>query len=325
MPDLDLQIRALIDSVPPVTAREAIDRSSARGGAPGRRSPSVRGPVAVAASVLLIAAAAGWVAASGEGQSHRHRNVAAAPIDAADVSDILTASSSAMASSGMAHVVQTTYQNGHLQSTDTGTVTFDGQNIDEHDVIASPGSNSFSVDDRLVDGQFYIYTAGPTGSVEWIHDTGSDSTTSMAFPDPRSFYAQIDSQADFEVVGTSTHNGTTLSELAARRPGAIASAALAPLAQGALTSFVMWVDPDDVVQQLTFASSSTFEACTFGPKDLEDKGGVKTVTTTPAQNRASARCGPQTTQQSATVTYSGLGGDETVVAPSHALDVVGHG
>jgi hypothetical protein len=139
-------------------------------------------------------------------------------------------------------------------------VTFSGQNIDEKITSAPepPGSSkSFTTDDRFVDGQFYIYTPGPGDVLEWLHDTDSaNDAASMQFPDPRTLYNAISPEAQFTVDGTTTMNGETVTHLVAGDPSAIDASALGNLAADAtLTSFEIWVDANDVVQQVASVSS----------------------------------------------------------------------
>jgi hypothetical protein len=349
MIDLEDQIRNLIDGASPVSAREAMQWGSNVGTA-ARVSPIGR------CSTLWIAgaAAAAVVVAGGTTLVVQARSTPRMPIapahavvlSAKDVSDITSDSNAAMASTGVAQLTDETEQGGIEQSKAVGIVTFAGQNIDEDETVTSylnvEKPESFGVDDREVDGQFYIYTPGPDDVTRWYHDTGSDGVQSMAFPDPRALYAQIQASADFEAVGTSTKNGETLTHLRAQDPAAISESSFASLTTGPLTSFDMWVDPAHVVQQLSFTSAQTQKACTLyiGSEQLKStlhKANFKKLVTTTkgtgdilwkvelGGNSAGPKCALQTTSQDVTVTFSGLGGNETVVVPPNAVDFVAKG
>jgi len=338
--DLAVQIRTLCDTAEPVTAAEAILRARRPEQAvAGRRTTRL---VAAIGAGLAIAACAmlAWSLSSSHGANH-HTLAAPRPriiLTAARLRRIATRSSAA-AASGTAQVTELTTQPGAPQSSQSVAVTFDGANIDEK--IASnsgpPGSaSSFTTDDRLVDGQFYIYTAGPKGVVEWLHDTnGADDVASMQFPDPRTLYAALGSAGDFEVLGTTTSDGTTLTHLRALDPSALETAPFGNLAQGSLTSLELWIDPNDIVQQMTFSSSATLKGCRFGfslskLKRLSSKLGAHHVTLPALHAAAKAagvqmNCGPQTTTSTVTVGFANLGAPESIPIPQGAVDFAGKG
>jgi hypothetical protein len=311
----------------------------------------------VAAAVVIAASTGGALLAAGSGSARPGPGTRVAIVlTAAEVHHIAASSVSAAASSGTAEVAETSSMNGTPQTDDEIAVTFDGSNIDEQITVnpEPPGSaRTFTTDDRLVDGQFYIYTPGPGDVLEWLHDTNStNDIASMQFPDPRTLYGALNPSANFEVTGTTTSNGTTLTHLVALDPAAIDISALGNLAQGALTSFQMTVNQDDVVQAMTFASSSTEHGCTFAiasGKSLANlkaglqKEGVKlreisgprgkklAVISTPAIRWAeqasgiTSTCGPQLTTSQVTVAFSSLGVPESVTAPRGAVDFAGKG
>jgi hypothetical protein len=369
--DLQDRLCALVESVAPVSAEEAIARA---GGPPPSvapvegRTPSSgvvgararrRGarPALVAASVLALAGAAtGLAVAAGStppgtpsagpptrGTTH---TPARTVLTAADVQAITSRSSAAAASSGTAQVTETSSQNGVPQDGYDLAVTFSGANIDEKitSVPEPPGSaDAFTTDDRLVDGQFYMYTPGPGDVLEWLHDTNSaDDVASMQFPDPRTLYGAISAGADFAVAGTATLDGTAVTRLVAGEPSAIDTAALGNLAEGAtVTSFVVWVGADDVVQQLSLATSQVNRVCALRPltaaqrkalllKDGETvtlpDGTTERVIAKPAiATLAGADCGPVTTVTHVTVTFADLGVPQSVTVPQGARNVAAEG
>jgi hypothetical protein len=370
--DLAEQIRDLVDVAPPVSVSEATTQNSTihftspgsvvtprASGSPASvhtgnfgeaRQPMMRRSTAwvsgVAAASLVLGGGAALVARQGSFSPTTHGKAPVVVVlSARDVSDITAESSAAMAATGMAQVTDIIDQAGAPQSEDSGTVTFSGQNIDENDSITSymkgQPPHTFGVDDREVGGQFYIYTPGPDDVTRWYHDTGSDNDQSMSFPDPRTLYSQIDADADFEVVGTSTLNGHTVTHLQARDAAAIPEASFTSLTSGPLTSFQMWVDRSNVVQRMSFSSAQTLRTCPFivgqgrtstskeiHIKDVLPKVPGKGATmweVEPANSSGTTTCGTQTSTQEVSVTFSGLGGDETVVAPPNAIDFVGKG
>ncbi|HUA96647.1 MAG TPA: hypothetical protein VMB82_14120, partial [Acidimicrobiales bacterium] len=355
MPDtLAAQLRALVEVAPPVTVPEIVARPASPPGAvrrphrPGRRRSAV--PAAVAATVLVASGAVAWAlgAAPWSARPGPARRPPQAPVvlTGAALAAIATTSTAASASSGTAVVHDVTTQNGATQSDDTVAVTFTGADIDERITVAPepPGSGAaFTTDDRLVGGQFYIYTPGPGDVPEWLHDVGGDSTASMAFPDPRTLYAALRPEARFVVVGTASVDGSTWSHLDTLDPGAIPASALGSLAQGTLTSFSLWVDGTGVVRAMTLTSAQTARGCTLaigaghlgavraalatGGKGstVEVAGRERVRVLAPGAVQAAsgdggvaASCGPQTTASLVTVAFAHLGAPETVVAPAGA-------
>lgn len=306
------------------------------------RTTSTVAASAVAASVLALSGVAvGWEAVHGSGHAvatgrrtapKMTTTVPKLTLTAMDVR-LIAARSVAAASTGTAEVTQTSSMNGEAQAGYTTAVTFSGQNIDEQitSVPEPPGSSkSFTTDDRYVDGQFYIYTPGPNDVAEWLHDTNSaGDAPAMQFPDPRTLYSAISPSAQFAADGTTTMNGETVTHLVADDPSAISDPALESLApQGTLTSFAIWVDREDVVQQIAFSTSSTGRVCQFKPlgsAGAQDRGSkTDNVLNAPA-GKATAACGSETTTTNTTITFADLGIPQSVTAPVGAVDFSGKG
>lgn len=347
--DLDVAIRDLFDGVEPVSAAEARARAL-RPSAPVTDTEPVplhRGHrrqrlVLSAAAALLIAGVIGAVV-SQAGSPGRPPQKIPMVLTATQVAAI-TSSSTSAATSGTATVTQRVEQNGAPLSDDQTAVTFSGSDLDEVITVnpEPPSSGKvFSTDDRYVDGQFYIHTPGPNDVPEWMHDADSaDDASSMQFPDPRTLYAALSPSAQFEVVGTSTANGITVTHLQASDPGAMPAGPLGNLAQGALTSFDLWVTPDNVVQQMAFSSSQDVQACSFhdggGNAVHHMAPGSKTSGSTapatdnvveinPGKPGSPATCGPQRITTSVTVGFANLGQPESITAPQGAVDFSGKG
>jgi len=361
--DLSTQIRALVDTAPPVSCAEALSRAGGQGatdapfagrsGQRPRHAGSHSAIAAVAASALVLAGAGGaWLAgAAGSSGSQRPsyrqvtnaRQPVAVMLTARELSDIRSDSSSAMASTGTAQVTDSTTDDGTAQSSESIAVTFDGANLDEQmavtDESSSGSQGTFTVDDRLVGSQFYLYTPGPDDVTRWYHDIGQDATSSMVFPDPRTLYSEISPSADFEVVGTTTENGVAITHMRALNPAAVEVPSLGGLADSTVTAFDLWVDQDDVVQSLAIDSSQVEQACVFNPAafpsrqalrnemaKLQQADKVRFWIAKPGSLLGEGlQCGPQTTADSVGVTFADIGSPESVVAPQGATDVVGLG
>jgi len=353
--DLSNQIRSLIDVAEQVSAHEVLERTRTTDTPINPMKVSARWrahrPLLVAASTIaLVGASLGWgLSAMHSGPNHRVARTTPPSrviLTATEVHRIASRSTDAAALSGTAQVTETSSQNGTPQSSNSVAVTFDGTNIDEK-ITVNPepagSAASFATDDRLVDGQFYIYTPGPGDVPEWLHDTNStNDASSMQFPDPRTLYAALSPNAEFEVVGTSGARGLTLTELRALDPAAIETGSLGNLAQGTLTAFEMTIDENDVVQQMTFASSATVHGCLFRlgaaerkelKAELEKEGvtGPIEAVSLPALHAAEnatgikPTCEVQTTTSQVTVDFANLGVPQSVVAPQGAVDFAGKG
>lgn len=356
--DLSEQIRELIDTVDPVTADEAIVLASSHQATlpelavaltvvPTARPPKWRrwGLAVTASAVAVAVALTAWLASASVRPGGTPTPALRAParrvlLSAQEVSDITAKSASAMADSGTAEASEVMTRNGAVQSDISAAVTFEGPNLDEKMAVSSPagavgGANAFTVDDRVVDGQFYIYTPGPDDVTRWYHDAGQDNDNSLTFPDPRTLYPDISAAADFEVVGTTTLDGVTVTHLHAQDPQAINGAAVAGFTTGKVTAFDMWVDQNNVVRRLSLSSSDTARACQL----TVGVGGGTTLTTQPGKkltnveslkpgqaiSGTATQCGPQTTGESVTLDFAHLGAPESVVAPAGAIDFVGQG
>jgi hypothetical protein len=359
--DFKNQLRALVDATPPVSSREAVARAEAcpaalRSNCVTRRRGYLGRSAAVAASAVVLASAGagiGWTAASSSSPMHTANPVAVPRqqpkviLTAAEVRAITARSTAAATSSGTAEVTQISRQNGVPQDGYNTAVMSSGQNIDEKitSVPEPPGSGkSVTTDDRLIGGQFYIYTPGPNDVLEWMHDTNSaNDAASMQFPDPRTLYRAISPAARFAVDGTTTAKGQTVTRLVARAPSAISSPALGNLAADAtVTSFAIWVDTSDVVQKIALSTSTTAKVCKFGPltsaqlRQLRQAGrqtithpnGTKTQETKLGAIRSllgRKNCGPMTTASNVTVTFADLGTPKRVTAPRGAIGYRGQG
>ena len=161
----------------------------------------------------------------------------------------------------------------------------------------------------------------------------------MQFPDPRTLYQAISPEAQFSVADTTTTNGETVTHLIARDPSAINASALANLAADAtLTSFGIWVDANDVVQQIARSTSQTNQACQLGPltkaelqkygqkvKLPNGKEGVAVAEPAIKSLENGKSSGPMTTTANVTVTIANLRVPQSVATPQGAVEYLGKG
>jgi hypothetical protein len=261
-------------------------------------------------------------------------------LTAARLNRIVRRSVAASASTGTARVTELETQSGTPQSRQSAAVTFNGADIDEQITVHPEPAGSapvFTTDDRLVGGQFYIHTAGPGGVVEWLHDTNSaNDVASMQFPDPRTLYGVLAAAGDFETVGTTTTGDTTLTHLRALDPAAIRTDPLGNLASGSLSAFDVWIDSNDVVRRMAFASSSRARSCRWDivaakkrRATVREHGKLRlSLRVLHAALRAGGvreTCGLVTNASVVTVRFANLGAPETVAAPEGAVDFSGEG
>jgi hypothetical protein len=302
--------------------------------------------VAAAAAVVVV----GGVAVLLEGSTGRTERAAIhkAPVrlPASTVQLISSTSSTAMASSGTAEVTETDTIGSAVESVDTTNVTFSGQDLDfaMSETSYPPGGQSgggggathtTTNDDRLVDGQVYLYIVGPDLQKHWYHDTGSDALESMTFPDPRTLMHAISPVAELEVVGQSEVDGVELTHLRAANPSAVGGVGLGEYGSGSVTSFNVWVDSENVVHQIAISSSVKSQMCVY----IAPKGGqLKKPTPTPAalgdgkltfgSSRSlppGVHCGLKSMGSDANIQFANLGKPETVTVPVGAVDVDGLG
>jgi hypothetical protein len=164
-----------------------------------QRRPARRTLVGVAAAALALAGAAGGFIAAGSSPGGPPTPLQASrPVTPGHaVSVVLAASrvrlialtSTAVADSGTVVETETDTINGVVPAPErngiaptTTDVTFSGQNVNYGLVI--PGSSAPGVQDRVVDGQLYIYTKDSGTQMHWYHDTAPGAAADVAIPNP---------------------------------------------------------------------------------------------------------------------------------------------
>jgi hypothetical protein len=225
--------------------------------------PRSRPGLLVVAGVVVMAAAVtilGLVLPVGNGrQPHTIDQVttpAGSPVrlKAQTVALISSRSSAAVADAGTAVETTTNSINGTAPSTpQTIDVTFSGANVNY--LIASNGDGAEGVENRVVDGQFYLYVKGPDLQMHWYHDTSPDAAASASFPDPRTLLQAISPSAQLVNLGTESVGGMELTHLRATSPASIDSAHISHVGTD-VTAFDAWVDSHNVVRKMQITSSS---------------------------------------------------------------------
>jgi len=84
-------------------------------------------------------------------------------------------------------------------------VTFSGQNVNY--LVVGNGSGAAGVENRVVDGQFYLYIKGPDLQMHWYHDTSPNAAATMSFPDPRTLLQAVSPSAGLEDLGQENGRG----------------------------------------------------------------------------------------------------------------------
>jgi hypothetical protein len=90
---------------------------------------------------------------------------------------LISTSTAAVADSGSA--VESTTNSGGVVSLPPTTldVTFSGQDVNY--LVASTGQGAEGVENRIVDGQLYLYIKGQDLEMHWYHDTTPGAATSL--------------------------------------------------------------------------------------------------------------------------------------------------
>jgi hypothetical protein len=301
----------------------------------------VSGVVATAAAVTVLGV---LLPAANDTQKPTFGRVSRSPVHlkAQTVALISSQSSAAVADSGTAVETTSNSTNDTAPSTpQTIDVTFSGVNVNY--LIVGNGDGAEGVQNRVVDGQFYLYVEGPDLKMHWYHDTAANAATSESFPDPRTLLEAISPSAQLENLGSELVDGMELTHLRATDPASIDNLHFADVGTS-VTAFDAWVDSRNVVRQMQITSSSA--GSVSGPGDLLCEsariasGSTSNVAGTvaiPPSERISALpggkavpagtiCGRvqsnQLSQLSTTlkIQFENLGAPESVTAPSNAVN-----
>jgi hypothetical protein len=202
----------------------------------------------------------------------------------------------------------------------TTDVTFSGQNVNY--TVVSNGSGAKGVQERVVDGQVYVFVEGPDLQMHWYHETQPGAEAGTSFVDPRTLLQAVSPSAGLENLGQEWVAGVELTHLRATTPGAIGQMGI-PDVSGTVKSFDVWIDGDNVVHQMTVSAASGNILCSrsaprVSPQADESVGGV---TTLPGGNPvpAGVTCA-YATATTTEISFSNLGAPETVTVPPGAVD-----
>lgn len=297
---------------------------------------------AVLAIVVLLPHGGGTGSPTRRPTGPRPDDHAAKVLTAAMVRRISSQSAAAMADSGTAVETTTSTTGSATQGSPTTIdVTFSGQNVNY--LMVGNGNGAAGVENRVVDGQLYLYLKGPDLQMHWYHDTSPDAAASLAFPDPRTLLQAVSPAAGLEDLGQQSVGGVGLTHLRATNPGPLGALAI-PDISATVTSFDIWVDSADVVRQMDVSSvpSGIRFVCAAAPGASDSSGtssGASPTMTIPPADRVStlpdgrpvppgAVCATAASLHLVStfdVQFADLGDPESVVAPSGAVDQQGLG
>jgi hypothetical protein len=251
---------------------------------------------------------------------------------------ISSQSAAAMADSGTAVETTTNTTGSTTQGAPTTIdVTFSGQDVNY--LFASNGNGAAGVENRVVDGQLYLYIEGPDLQMHWYHDTAPDAAASLTFPDPRTLLQAVSPSAGLQDVGQESVGGVELTHLRATNPGPIGQLGI-PDISPTVTSFDIWVDSADVVRQMDVSSSPSGVSfvCAVSGRAHNSSGESSSVTIPPTDRVSTLPDGKKVPPGVACATarslhlgstfdvrFADLGDPESVVAPSGAVDQPGLG
>jgi hypothetical protein len=313
-----------------------------------RRSRSLR--VSLLATPVTAAAAAVAVLVATSGGAEHAR---AAVLTAEMVHRLADASRLAMAESGRTTISYRETDNGTLQVTGTDKIAFAGKNW--NDVVSQtfpaadgqPASTQTAIN-RIVDGQFYLYTEGKDNRVRWFRDTNPTGHPRVRIPDPRTLFSVLDPAARFVVKGHQVVGGLRLTELRATKPRQLS--ALGWLSGGYpgahLRSLTVWVDRQHVVHRMSLQVKQTrtsypmyFKKRQGGPIEIivPSKAFLKQAMAEASKMRRHqqvivrvvrglpARVHHHTTVTWVSVAFTAIGVPQVIPAPRNAVPVYSRG
>jgi hypothetical protein len=305
--DLKDQIRDLIErGAQPVSFREISERRTARTHAipraAGRRRVILTGAVVglaaagCAAGLVIATASAGAPAPAGaRARQTGPSRQGATLVTAAMIKHVASASSSALASSGQERISYRSVKNGAVTSLGTDTVTYSGSDYIYAVRTTVPAMPEGII--RVVNGQFYIKDATAIKET-WLHQLGESTTP--RFPEAATLLRLLAPAAKFQNAGRDVIGGVRLTHLhatqvsglpadptLARYANLITDARSAVVSPGTLTALDLWADSQGVVRQMTI--------------QLHGGDGQTTLT----------------------VTFSGFGQPQSIIAPATSIAVPG--
>jgi hypothetical protein len=308
---------------------------------------------AAAVAVTVFAVSAGGQ--GGTGVAARGGTRAPVLLTAAMVRQVASASRSALALSGRATISYRNTQAGKLQVTGTDRITFSGKNWNDafsQSFPASdgqPASTQFAIN-RIVGQQFYLYIKGRTNKLEWYRDTNPSGHPSFTIPDPRRVFLMLEPSARFEFLGYQVIDGIRLKHLRATDLSHLRGLSTLPdLQPGAhVTALEVWVDGHSVVHRLSLTAQTINTVYPIGSYNIRRTRHGRLIVTVPDKAMAATlwaklksarakrmiiRVAPpgagvprhEVQVTALTVTFSGIGQPQHIIAPAHAIAQYGRG
>jgi hypothetical protein len=311
------------------------------------------GLAAAAVAVTVLAVSAGGQ--GGTGVAGRGGTRTPVLLTAAMVRQVASASRSALALSGRATISYRNTQAGKLQVTGTDRITFSGKNWNDAFSQSFPASDgqpasTQSAINRIVGKQFYLYIKGRTNKLEWYRDTNPSGHPSFTIPDPRRVFLMLAPSARFEFLGYQVIDGIRLKHLRATDLSHLRGLSTLPdLQPGAhVTALEVWVDGHSVVHRLSLTAQTINTVYPIGSYNIRRTRHGRLIVTVPDKAMAAKlwaklksaparrmiiRVAPpgagaprhEVQVTALTVTFSGIGQSQHIIAPAHAIAQYGRG
>ena len=308
---------------------------------------------AAAAAVTLVMTGGGSVAVP----VAKHAPAKPVVLTAAMVKRVASESRLALAHSGRATISYRTTENGALNGTGTDRITFDGKNWNDSFSETDPASggqpaHTQGAINRVVNGQLYLYIAGPDNKVRWYHDTNPAGHPDVRFSDPRKLFGLLSPTAGFKVIGHRGVGSARLTELRAATPHRTRALTLLPdIDPGAqVKSLVVWVDSHQVVHQMSLSTRHDTSSAPLYLKKLKNgnyevlvpskvylkqaKAMAKAIgmklgsghhATVGVNPKLSGKVTHHDVATTVSIAFSGFGQRQVISVPAHAVRQFGRG
>jgi hypothetical protein len=180
------------------------------------------------------------------------------------VQRVAAASRLALATSGRVSIGYKTTQHGAVTAAGTDVVTFSGKNWNDAIRQSFPASKGMPAStqtaiNRVVNGQLYLYIAGRSNHLEWVHDTNQAGHPSVTAPDPRTLLRVLTPAAHFTSLGWHKIGGLRLEGLRATdlRHLPRLDSLFSTQPAGRVKSLTVWVDSRSVVRRISAVAQDT--------------------------------------------------------------------
>lgn len=278
-------------------------------------------------------------------------------LTAAMVKQVASESRLALAHSGRAAISYRTTENGKLNGTGIDRITFDGKNWNDSFSETDPASGGQAAHtqgaiNRVVNGQLYLYIAGPDNKVRWYHDTNPAGHPDVQFSDPRTLFSLLSPSAGFKVIGHQVIGGARLTELRATTPHRTRALSMLPDVDPAaqVKSLIVWVDGHHVVHQMALTtrhdtsspplyfkklkngnyevqvpSKAYLKAARAMAKAIRRKLSDGHTATAVVNPKLSGKVTHHHTVTTVSIAFSGFGQPQVISVPAHAVREFGRG